>query len=115
MQPARSISTEALLAVVAGLYSDLHHPQSEAVSLDSRLEADLGLDSLGRVELTQRLEQAFQVHLTDGAVGSAATVAELLKLIVPTSGRPDSMRICRDESGSSKYQSSSKQLASSAR
>jgi acyl carrier protein len=48
------------------------------VSLDSSLQNDLGLDSLARVELLHRVEQAFRVRLQDDAFASAATLRDLL-------------------------------------
>lgn len=59
------ISAEAVQEVVSALYTELHHAQADpgAVRFDSRLDRDLGFDSLGRVELVLRLEQRFGVHL----------------------------------------------------
>ena len=44
------------------------HPQMQrrvAVTLDSDLDRDLGLDSLGRAELVLRIDRAFKVRLPD--------------------------------------------------
>ncbi|MCX7147018.1 MAG: AMP-binding protein, partial [Sulfuritalea sp.] len=49
-----------------------------AAGLDSRLDKDLGLDSLARVELLARIEQAFGVRLPDDLLGSAETPHDLL-------------------------------------
>ncbi len=80
---AAEISPEAVLQVVTALYTELHRGEATAQipSLNSRLEHDLGLDSLGRVELGLRLEERFGVQLRDAAVGSAETVAEVLGLL----------------------------------
>ncbi len=51
------------------------------VSLDSTLQSDLGLDSLARVELLHRVEEAFQVQLPDEAFAAAATLRDLLAAI----------------------------------
>ena len=48
------------------------------LSLDSSLQNDLGLDSLARVELLHRVEQAFKVRLRDETFESAATLRDLL-------------------------------------
>ena len=50
-------TAEALLAVVRTTHAELHRGATPAgIGLDSRLEQDLGFDSLARVELLQRVE-----------------------------------------------------------
>jgi 1-acyl-sn-glycerol-3-phosphate acyltransferase len=69
-----------VLDVVAGLARELH-PQRTRLhepSLSSRLERDLGIDSLGRTELILRIERAFRVRLPLRIVGEAETVRDLL-------------------------------------
>jgi 1-acyl-sn-glycerol-3-phosphate acyltransferase len=69
-----------LLAIVGALAHDLH-PQSTApaaVSLESHLEHDLGIDSLGRTELILRLERGFGVRLPIKLVSDADTVGDLI-------------------------------------
>jgi len=63
------------------LCAELHQGAAdlEALNLNSHLERDLGLDSLGRVELGLRLERHFDVQLPEAAVGMAETVADLLE------------------------------------
>src|SRR5208282_4419575 len=80
---ASQISVEAVQEVVSALYTELHHAQPDpgAVRLNSRLDRDLGFDSLGRVELVLRLEQRFGVHLPAAALSSAETVADLIALV----------------------------------
>jgi acyl carrier protein len=51
------------------------------VSLASRIDRDLGLDSLARVELGLRIERAFDVQLADGAAAQAHTLADLLEAV----------------------------------
>ena len=51
------------------------------VSLDSTLQNDLGLDSLARVELLHRIEDAFQVRLRDEAFASAISLRDLLTAV----------------------------------
>jgi acyl carrier protein len=48
------------------------------VSLESRLDRDLGLDSLSRAELLMRIEQAFRTRLPEGTLNEAETVGDLL-------------------------------------
>src|SRR5208337_4212405 len=77
------ISAESVQEVVSALYTELHHAQADpgAVGLNSRLDRDLGFDSLGRVELVSRLEQRFGVHLPAAALSLAETVADLIALV----------------------------------
>ena len=53
--------------LVRDLVWELHpHMQRRvAITLDSDLDRDLGLDSLGRAELVLRNDRAFKVHLPD--------------------------------------------------
>ncbi len=47
----------------------------------TRLDVDLGLDSLARLDLTMRLEDALDVALPDGAVTEPVTVGELVEVV----------------------------------
>ncbi len=73
----------ALLDVAGQLAHELHpyKTQVRSVSLDSSLERDLGLDSLGRVELLLRLEQAFDRPLVEGLLATAETLRDLLRVV----------------------------------
>jgi 1-acyl-sn-glycerol-3-phosphate acyltransferase len=69
-----------LIAVVAELVRELH-PQRvrfRAIEPSSRIERDLGIDSLGRTELILRIERAFRVRLPAQTIGEAETVGDLL-------------------------------------
>ncbi len=51
------------------------------VRIDAHLDLDLGLESLGRIELLTELQQRFGVQLGDEKAGEIHTVAELLDAI----------------------------------
>ena len=51
------------------------------ISIDSSIQSDLGLDSLARVELLHRVDQAFGLELPDSTFAEATTLAELLAAI----------------------------------
>jgi len=72
------ISAE-LLRVAAQLMNELHpHRQGGgAVHLGSALDRDLGLDSLGRVELFTRIGRVFKVVLPDRLFSDAETLSDL--------------------------------------
>jgi len=92
---AEPISAPALLELVGELYEELHHakPAPGVIALSSTLDGDLGLDSLARVELLLRLEQRFQIHLPESALGTVETVADLWRAagaatpVLPGDGR----------------------------
>jgi acyl-CoA synthetase (AMP-forming)/AMP-acid ligase II/acyl carrier protein len=75
------ISRERELIAVAGeMVRELHPRRAKVikVSTSSRLDRDLGIDSLGRTELILRIERAFQVRLPGTVLGEAETVGDLL-------------------------------------
>ena len=75
-------NADALIDIVRQLEAELHPARRTAVTLDSALDRDLGLDSLGRVELVLRLERRFDVHLPEATVVSAETPRDLLKAML---------------------------------
>ena len=54
-------------------YKDIH--------LHSKLAHDLGVDSLGTVELTMALEEEFNIDLPDEEAEKLSTVGEVVKYI----------------------------------
>jgi 1-acyl-sn-glycerol-3-phosphate acyltransferase len=64
---------------VRQLGTELHPARRVNVTLDSTLDRDVGLDSLGRVELVLRVERRFGVALSEGALVNAETPRDLLK------------------------------------
>ncbi len=79
-QPSRE---PELLTVVRELVRELHPQRLKRgdVSLVSRLDRDLGIDSLGRTELVLRIERIFRVRLAVTAVAEMETVRDLLTAI----------------------------------
>ena len=51
------------------------------VTLASRLDRDLGIDSLARTELVLRIERSFRVRLPVTEVAEMDSVADLLKAV----------------------------------
>ncbi|HJX17569.1 MAG TPA: AMP-binding protein, partial [Acidiferrobacterales bacterium] len=75
-------SDALLLELVRQLAAELRRQSGVApVSLDSLLERDLGFDSLARVELLARIEQAFGVSLPEQALTTAETPRDLLRAV----------------------------------
>ena len=88
MKPAErsdptAVAAAEVLEIVATVVRELQ-PRRRDIrpTLDASLERDLGLDSLGRVELVQRLERAFDTRLPEATLAEAETPRDLLKAIV---------------------------------
>ena len=59
-----------------------HHAPGPAITLDSSLDRDLGLDSLARVELLMRIEREFGVSLPERAFADAETPRDLFRSLL---------------------------------
>jgi acyl carrier protein len=70
-----------LLSIIDALVAEVRSGGRQAATLDSALDKDLGLDSLARVELLARIEQAFGVQLSDEVLGAAETPRDLLDAV----------------------------------
>jgi 1-acyl-sn-glycerol-3-phosphate acyltransferase len=72
-----------LTAVVAELVHELHPQRFRYIDIrpSSRIERDLGIDSLGRTELILRIERAFRVRLPARTIGEAETVQDLVQAL----------------------------------
>ena len=77
--PALAPDAESrLLDLVRATCRDLHPRARELrIAWDSALERELGLDSLARVELLQRIEHGFGVRLPEDTLGRAETPRDL--------------------------------------
>ena len=70
---------ERVLEIVRGLLSELGHESAvRAAGPGSRLEHDLGIGSLERVELLLRLEKAFGTRIDEHVLAGAETVQDLI-------------------------------------
>src|SRR5690606_23597041 len=78
----------ALTDVVAELVRQTHPGAARHVTPDSRLDADLGLDSLARIELLHRIEDAFGLRLAERTLLSIETPRELLSALRSAAGMP---------------------------
>jgi acyl carrier protein len=75
-----------LTQVVAELVRQTHPGASRNVTADSRLDTDLGLDSLARIELLHRVEDAFAVRLSENTLLAIETPRELLAALADAAG-----------------------------
>ncbi len=79
-EPAED-AARRLLRVTGELLRETHPGRPPPLALDSRLERDLGLDSLARVELLLRLGREFGAALPEAALGEAETLGALLPFL----------------------------------
>ena len=81
LQPAGN--EETLLQLIRQLMDELQPDMrfSQPITLDSSLDRDLGLDSLARVELLARLEQEFDLSLSEHVLATTASPRDLLRHI----------------------------------
>ncbi len=80
--PARDSVSLIVEDTVRTLFEELHRAAPPGV-LDpqSRLDADLGFDSLARVELLERLERALSVELPPNALESIDTISDITTMM----------------------------------
>ena len=80
-----SVASE-VLQLIRTLVLEVHpnQPGLERISLDSTFEADLGLDSLARVELISRVEKEFKLALPQQAFAEIETARDLLRAVMGT-------------------------------
>jgi long-chain acyl-CoA synthetase len=68
-------------SAVARLAAFFGRQQHRSVDASSRLEADLGIDSLGRVELSVFLERAFGIAIPETRLAEFETVSDLARFV----------------------------------
>jgi 1-acyl-sn-glycerol-3-phosphate acyltransferase len=85
-QPKSGLHTQDLIVVLRTLVAELNPRRAKFVEItpSSRLQQDLGIDSLGRMELILRIERAFQRRLPVSVIGEADTVGDILTALNQT-------------------------------
>jgi len=81
---ADKVSTEdVVMALVREVATEMHpgRPLPAAAGPDSLLDRDFALDSLGRLELAGRIEDAFGISLTEERVANAETPRDLMAAV----------------------------------
>ena len=82
---------ERVIEVIQALLRELRGGDAPPPALDDDLERTLGIDSLARMELMLRLEQAFDVRMSETEVQAAQTPRDLVRALAaasPRSGPP---------------------------
>src|SRR6185437_13839359 len=75
----QKLGEHEIVALVTELVRELHPQRIRFIDVrpSSRIEHDLGIDSLGRTELILRIERAFRVRLAAQTIGEAETIHDL--------------------------------------
>ncbi|HQR39509.1 MAG TPA: AMP-binding protein [Blastocatellia bacterium] len=76
---------------LAGTIGSIAGAGAQSVT-SARTLADLGLDSLGRVELMSAIEDRYQVDVDEAAFGEASTVGEVARLVQGTAAKTEGPR-----------------------
>ena len=75
------METNEVFDKVKGLFvEDLGIDESK-VTMEARLEEDLEIDSLGRVEVVMAFEDEFDIEIDDEELADVSTVGEAVKLL----------------------------------
>jgi len=84
----QAATQETVMALVHAVAKELHPGRSlpPGVGLDSLLDRDFALDSLGRLELAGRIEDAFHVTLPDTRIANAETPRDLTAAVLGAMG-----------------------------
>ncbi len=79
---------ETVMALVLAVVAELHpaRPLPPDTGLDSLLDRDLALDSLGRLELAGRIEDTFNVTFTEARITNAETPRDLTAAVMTAKG-----------------------------
>jgi len=71
-----------LLSIAHRFLSELEAERAvQAISLDASLDHELGIDSLGKVELLHRIENTFSIHLPEKTLADVKSLRDLVPLI----------------------------------
>src|SRR5215470_13401632 len=87
--PSPEQIARSLLDVLRAFLAETRSADGPVINatLDSRLERDLGLDSLGRYELWLRVEQTFGVSVSDDTLAQVETPRDMLRALLAGSQR----------------------------
>lgn len=92
MSSIKQLSKEEVFENLRTLLRDILNPEDiESLTLDTRLQEDLGIKSLDTVEMIIVIEKAFSIRLDSVDFTKVSTVEDLINLILeqPRNGRSD--------------------------
>lgn len=77
-----AMTDDQIVAQIIGLIRKcVPDVQAAAISMDSRLVEDIGIDSLGAYELIMEAESLFHIEIADSQVDNVKTVADLVAIL----------------------------------
>jgi acyl carrier protein len=80
-QNNNNVSAQVLLVIHQFIIETGHLRLAHTIDDSSTIERDLGIDSLGRVELFHRLEEAFAIRIAAEQMAAAETVQDIITLV----------------------------------
>jgi 1-acyl-sn-glycerol-3-phosphate acyltransferase len=84
-EASTDVNAQVLMDVIGKLVEEVRpHAAAQSLTLDSAFERDLGIDSLGRVELLERIERTCGFRLPEHVIISAETPRDLLRMLQQT-------------------------------
>jgi 1-acyl-sn-glycerol-3-phosphate acyltransferase len=89
-EPQREpVRGEDLLGLVRDFLREVHGERGASIPVtpESRIDRDLGIDSLGRTEMILRVERAFRVRLPPQTLAEADTVGDLIAALEQSAPR----------------------------
>jgi long-chain acyl-CoA synthetase len=69
------------IARVYDLISSLHKMSRKSISTGSKLESDIGLDSLDLIELSAAIEEKYNIEIDDAVITKDTTIGELEEML----------------------------------
>lgn len=82
MSISKSEIEKQLINITRAFFKELQAERAlQAITLDASLERELGMDSLGKVELFDRIEKNFSIKLPEKAMIDADSLRDLVKVI----------------------------------
>lgn len=89
MQQKNKHIERELIAITRQFLIDSEEPYHREIRIDSSLQRHLGIDSLGRAELIDRIEKKFSVTLPDTILSHAETLNDIAKYLLHSSPQLD--------------------------
>src|SRR5436190_10787313 len=70
-----------LIAITKKMLEESGEPYGREIKLNASLQTHLGIDSLGRAELFQRIEKAFHVRIPDRLLAEAESLNDVAQYL----------------------------------
>jgi acyl carrier protein len=83
----------AVAEIARGLLSEIQRSPQRELSASTRLDKDLGMDSLTRVEFLRRIEKKFNVSIPDQEFARIESIQDLEQVVAQSTKRVDLSRI----------------------